>query len=123
MTQTLFTRTPIISLLIWGFLFHCNIVLGQRAIARRSLKLVTSFGPGAVDLPGGNDWKPELLTVYDDGRRPVAQFSRSNTGITASFVVFENLSGTPSAQGCRDDVIGAIVADDAKLISKRNDGQ
>jgi hypothetical protein len=123
MTHTFFHRTLVIYVLIYACLFNCNIVSGQRATARKSLMLVTSFGSGGVDLPVGSDWKPELLTVYDEGRRPVAQFSKGSTGITASFILFENLSGTPSARGCRDDVINAIVAHDGKLISKRIDGQ
>jgi hypothetical protein len=86
-------------------------------------KLVTWFGPGTIDLPTGGDWKPELLTVYDNGRRPVAQFAREADSVTASFILFENLSGEPSAKGCREDAINPIVANDSKLISKRLDGE
>jgi hypothetical protein len=56
--------------------------------------LVTWFGPGAIALPVGQDWKPEMLTVYDKGRCPVAQY-RKDDGPTASFILFENLSGKP----------------------------
>jgi tetratricopeptide (TPR) repeat protein len=82
--------------------------------------LVTSYGKGAIALPSGHEWKPELLTVYDNGRRPVAQYSNVN-GLTASFILFENLSGKTSAESCREDVISAIVQRDAKMISNRAD--
>jgi len=84
--------------------------------------LVTWFGPGAIALPDGQDWKAEMLTVYDNVTRPVAQFSKADTGLTVSFSVFENLSGKPSAEGCREDAINPILEHDAKLISKRLDG-
>lgn len=85
--------------------------------------LVTWFGPGAIPLPTGTDWKPQMLNVYDNGRRPVAQYSKGESGLTASFILFENLSGKPSAEGCRDDAIRPIVDRDSKLISKRVDGE
>jgi tetratricopeptide (TPR) repeat protein len=85
--------------------------------ATKPLMLVTWFGPGAIALPHGEDWKPELLTVYDNGRRPVAQFSKEGGALTASFILFENLSGEPSARGCRRDAINPIIDHDAKIIS------
>jgi hypothetical protein len=93
----------------------------QQDTAPKPLMLVTWFGPGGIPLPSGQGWKPELLTVYDKGTRPVAQFSNAATKLSVSFIVFENLSGNPTAQGCRDDVISPIVENDGKLISKRVD--
>ena len=52
----------------------------------------------------------------------MAQFSKG-AGLTVSFSVFENLSGKPSAEGCRGDAINPILEHDAKLISKRVDGE
>ncbi|MGB8011692.1 MAG: hypothetical protein WCF68_08765 [Terriglobales bacterium] len=95
---------------------------GQQA-ASKPLMLVTWFGTGAIALPAGPAWKPQMLTVYDNVTRPVAQFTKGDTGLTVSFIVFENLSGKPSAQGCRDDAINPILEHDAKLISKRVDGE
>ena len=88
----------------------------------RPMKLVTWFGPGGITLPVGNGWKPAMLIVYDDGRRPVAQFSRDGGEMSVSFILFENSSGDPTARGCRKDAIDPIVARDANLISKRLDG-
>ena len=94
----------------------------QQAAAGRPLMLVTWFGPGAIALPSGPDWKPEMLTVYDKVTRPVAQYRKGDTELTVSFIVFENLSGKSSAEGCRDDAINPILEHDAKLISKLVDG-
>jgi hypothetical protein len=85
--------------------------------------LVTWLGTGAIALPAGQDWKLALLTVYDKDARPVAQYLKSDAGLTASFILFENLSGKPTAQGCREDGINPILEHDAQLISKRVDGQ
>jgi tetratricopeptide (TPR) repeat protein len=89
--------------------------------AEKSLMLVTWFGQGAIQLPNEKNWKLEMLNVYDDGRRPVAQYSQSELQLVASFILFENLSGNPTAQGCRKDAIDPIIAHDAKLISNRVD--
>jgi hypothetical protein len=93
----------------------------QPGKARGELKLVTSFGPGAIPLPQGAEWKPEMLTVYDDGRRPVAQFSNETRQVGVSFLLFENLSGTPGAKGCREDAISPLVKNGGKRISERKD--
>ena len=94
----------------------------QPTPAGKPLMLVTWFGPGAIALPDGQDWKAEMLTVYDNITRPVAQFSKG-AGLTVSFSVFENLSGKPSAEGCREDAINPILKHDARVIYKRVDGE
>lgn len=96
-------------------------VFGQEAPASKPVMLSTWFGPGAIPLPVGQDWKPQMLTVYDKGTRPVAQLSKGN--MTVSFIVFENASGKPNAQGCRDDAIEPILKHEAKSVSKRVDGE
>lgn len=92
----------------------------QQPNAQAPFMLVTSYGKGGIALPSGQEWKPESLTVYDNGKRPVTQYSNAN-GLTASFILFENLSGKPSAEGCREDAIQPIVQRDAKIISNRVD--
>ena len=119
----LFTKPPAILAIAFACL-TCHLgASAQQASANKPLMLVTWFGPGSIALPSGEGWKPELLTVYDKGMRPVAQFSKSNSSLTVSFILFENLSGTPSAKGCRDDAIDPIIQHDSKLISKRTDGE
>lgn len=88
---------------------------------RGRLLLVTWYGPGSIALPQGAEWKPELLTLYDTGKRPVAQFSNEQTRVGMTFLLFENKSGTPTAQGCREDAIEPIVKKYGKVIYKRSD--
>jgi len=102
--------------------FSGDAAAGQESPAK-PLMLITWFGPGGIPLPEGKNWKPELLTVYDKGTRPVAQFSDNATRRSVSFILFENLSGTPTAQGCRQDGIDPIVKNEGKLISGRVDGE
>lgn len=85
--------------------------------------LVTWYGPGGIPLPGGPDWQPELFTAYDNAWRPLAQFHNERTGATVSFLIFENQSGTPNAEGCRKDVINAIEKGQGKLISVATTGE
>jgi len=108
-----------VGLCLW-VVFHP--LSAQQDAPKKSLTLVTSFGPGAIHLPTGPDWKADAITVYDNGRRPVAQLHKGET-ITASFILFENLSGKPTANGCRQDVIEPIVAGNAGLVSKRVDAE
>jgi hypothetical protein len=97
-------------------------VSAQPDEGNKPMKLVTFFGPGSITLPVGTGLKPAMLTAYDNGRRPVAQFSKDGGEMSVSFILFENLSGDPTAKGCRKDAIDPIVAHDPKLISKRVDG-
>jgi hypothetical protein len=122
-TRSLAARITALACLAIASETYCSAALAEQPATAKPLMLVTWFGTGAIALPAGQDWKPEMLTVYDKGTRPVAQYSKGGTGLTVSFILFENLSGTPSAQGCRDDAINPILEHDAKLVSKRVDGQ
>jgi tetratricopeptide (TPR) repeat protein len=85
--------------------------------------LVTWYGPGGIPLSLGPDWRLELLTVYDNAGRPSAEFKNAKTGVTVSFLISENLSGAPTAQGCRKDVISGIEKNAGKLISNPTTGE
>ena len=87
---------------------------------RGPLRLVTWFGQGSIALPQGDEWKPELLTMYENGRRPVAQFSNDEKRVSMTFLLFENKTGTPTAQGCREDAINPIKKY-GKVVYKRSD--
>ncbi len=102
--------------------YHLS-ALGQSGAKSERLMLVTWFGPGGIPLPEGGDWKPQMLTVYDNIQRPVAQFKKSSPELPVSFILFENHSGKPTSEGCREDAINPILDNDAKLISKRVDGE
>ena len=122
-TRTSAVRTMALICLAFSSLACDGIAYAQQPATAKRLMLVTWFGPGAIALPNGPDWKPEMLTVYDNIQRPVAQYTKGDGGLTVSFIVFENLSGKPSAQGCREDAINPILEHDAKLISKHVDGE
>jgi hypothetical protein len=98
-----------------------RISCAQQSGPAKSLKLITWFGPGAIALPEDSSWKPDLLTVYDKGARPVAQFSTANGEISASFILFENGSGKPTGEGCREDVMTPLIGQFSKKISGRED--
>lgn len=100
-----------------------NSALAQEPTSQKPINLVTWFGPGAIVIPNGPDWKPELINVYDNGTRPVIQLLNTRTNVTASFIVFENNSGQPNAQGCRKDAVDPIIKNEGKLISERVDGE
>ena len=117
-----YRRLPVVVCITLIFQVCGGNTNAQDTAAATPLMLATWFGTGAIALPAGQGWKPEMLTVYDKGTRPVAQFKKGTTGMTASFILFENRSGKPTAQGCREDVVTPIVEHDAKLISKRVDG-
>jgi len=116
-------RSAAIVFLLVAFQFASN-ALGQQSPSGRPPMLVTWFGPGGIALPDpAQGWKPEMLTVYDNITRPVAQYAKGDSGITVSFIIFENGSGKPDAQGCRNDAIDPIVKNEGKSISKRVDGE
>ena len=100
--RTLSCRFAAMAYLIFAGQSFCSVAFAQQATASKPLMLVTWFGT-AIALPAGQDWKLELLTVYDKDPRPVARCSKSDAGLTASFILFENLSGKPTAQGCREE--------------------
>src|SRR5260370_22380418 len=58
----------------------CSRAFAQQAAASRPLMLVTWFGTGAIALPSGPDWKPQMITVYNNITRPVAQYGKGGTG-------------------------------------------
>lgn len=116
-----YASSAIAAVLSLVFLFDSPSLRAQVPNAHAPFMLVTSYGKGGIALPTGKEWKPELLTVYDSGKRPVAQYSKTDSTLIASFSLFENLSGKPTAQGCREEVISALVQREAKNISDRVD--
>jgi hypothetical protein len=106
-----------------GFVGQIAHAQPQQSAQNPPLMLVTWFGPGGIPLPDGQDWKPELLTVYDNIQRPVAQFSNANLHIGVSYILFENHSGKPDMQGCRTDAIEPILQNEGPSISKRVFGE
>jgi tetratricopeptide (TPR) repeat protein len=108
---------------LWVLMLSASLELGhapaQPSQQRPSPKLVTWFGPGAITLPTSPDWQLDFIDVYDNGQRPVFQYKNDKTVVTASFILFENHSGNPSAKGCRDDAINPILEHQRDSISQR----
>jgi hypothetical protein len=124
------TSIPIVKVvygLVAGMLVTtaCLNTLAQEATSpaspQKPLMLITWFGTGGIPLPISSDWKPELLTVYDNIQRPVAQFSNPVSHVNVSYILFENHSGKPTSEGCQEDAIMPILQHQASLISKRKD--
>lgn len=84
--------------------------------------LVTWNSIGGIPLPHKEEWKLVLLTAYKNAARPAAEFANEASGVTVSFLISENLSGIPSAEGCRKDIVDAILADNRPIISNIKDG-
>jgi hypothetical protein len=90
----------------------------QAQPAAQPLNLVMPTGPGRIALPSIPDFVPESVTAYDDGQRPVVQFNNKKTNVTVSYILFHNLSGKPTAQGCSDDVMGPLLQKFGAGVSK-----
>jgi len=93
----------------------------ESAAPQKPLMLITWFGPGGIALPIGTDWKPELLAVYDNIQRPVAQFNNPVSHVNVSYILFENHSGKATSEGCQEDAITPILQNQASVISNRKD--
>lgn len=85
----------------------CHFASSQTAAAPAALHLVMPTGAGAIELPL-DPFKPERMSLYDKGTRPVLQFTNGQDRITLSVILFPNESKSPTAEGCRDDVIGPL---------------
>ncbi|KAA6458761.1 hypothetical protein DYQ86_19660 [Acidobacteria bacterium AB60] len=95
----------------------------EQGAVRSELKLVSTVGPGAIPLPRTEEWKPEMLTVYDEGKRPAAQFQYEPGKMGVSFLLFKNGSGAPDAKSCREAAIGPMMKNAGKKITERQDGE
>ena len=95
----------------------------QKVVMEKTIMLVNWMGPGAIALPPhGLNWKPVLLTVYDQGTRPVALYEKLDVDLPVSFILFQNPSDQPDEQGCREVALNPILQQNAGLISQRVDG-
>jgi hypothetical protein len=109
--------------LVLLFAVGANDSLAQQPVPDKPVMLITWSVPGAIPFPDRSIWKLDLIRTFSNGNRPVAQFSRAKDSITISYILFPNLSGKPTAQGCRADIIDALVAKFGKSISDRVDSE
>ena len=85
--------------------------------------LVTWNGAGGIPLPTNAEWKLTLLTVYNKAARPAAEFKNDTTNVIISLLISENLSGNPTAEGCRKDIIDGILEGNGPIISNQTEGE
>ena len=77
---------------------------------------------GGIPLPQDPAWTVKLLSVYDEAARPVVQFRNDQTKVTLSFILFENLSGKPTSEGCRQDLMEGLRKSQGELLSNSSSG-
>jgi tetratricopeptide (TPR) repeat protein len=118
-----FSARLLIAATLYALSSNANANANAQQVAPWSIVLISRSGPGGILIPRNPDWKPELINVYDHGTRPVLQMSNASTKVTASFILFENISGQPNAQGCRKDAIDPILKNQGKLISDHVDSE
>jgi tetratricopeptide (TPR) repeat protein len=119
------SATRIVALLCFAFSLISS-VYAQQAAPSNPLMLVVWYGSGAIELPYGPNWKLENLNLYDNRSRPVVQFKKVDARLHVSYIIFEDPSGKPTSEGCRDDTIGPILLHVKKngwLVSNRVDGE
>jgi tetratricopeptide (TPR) repeat protein len=85
--------------------------------------LVTWHGIGGIPLPTSTEWKLTLLTAYNHAARPAAVFKNATTDVIISFIISENLSGNPTAEGCRKDIVDGILKEGGPIISNSTEGK
>ncbi len=95
--------------------------VAQTSPTSQPLFLVMSSGSGGIEIPTTSDWRPQEVSIYDKGTRPVLLLHNETTGITASFILFPNQSGKPTSAGCRADAIEPVANNMGALISDRHD--
>jgi tetratricopeptide (TPR) repeat protein len=64
-----------------------------------------------------------LLTAYNNAGRPAAQFRNEKTGVIASLIISENLSGNPTSESCGNDIINGIRKEEGQLLSNESEGK
>jgi tetratricopeptide (TPR) repeat protein len=83
--------------------------LAQEPQNNDSLNLVMPEARGRIVVSHDLSESLQLLAVYDNGHRPVAQFTDKKSGVEISYILFPNFSGKPNGDGCREDVIEPLL--------------
>lgn len=84
------------------------------------IHLVLLNAPGGVTVPLHGTWKAAGLKLYDNGTRPSIEMNGKQPGVELSILVFKNLSATPTAEGCRDDVLHPLLKRFSDAIDKKS---
>jgi len=94
----------------------------------KTINFVSPQGKGRIILTVDRETQWQLLALYDEGTRPVAQFQNTANHLNISYILFPNQTGSPNPDICRDDVLsagqrsmsGAPGLVDIKQIKKTN---
>jgi len=95
--------------LIAAALYLLTLPITTAAQQPNQINLVASTVPGRIEVPPSRNWKFSRIDLYDDGARPVLTFNDPATHLTLSVILFPNLSGNPTPEGCRKDVLDPLI--------------
>ncbi|MBS1814693.1 MAG: hypothetical protein JSS87_07440 [Acidobacteria bacterium] len=109
------------SFLALSFVIAFNAVTFAESAPEAPLMLVTWYKNSGIALPSLSAWNIEHIAVYDKGTRPAIQLFNQKDGIAVSYLLYENYSGKPSSEGCREDGINPIIESLGTKISDRKD--
>jgi hypothetical protein len=114
-------RSPL--LLVPALLLSNAALCAQDAPAHQGLRYILPQGPGSITPPMNKEWQPDLLSLLDDGTRIVVQLKNQQSGLVASYILFPNHTGHPTAESCRSAVLGPVLAgvgSTATLVTEPN---
>lgn len=91
----------------------------QKSASR--FRLVLPSGPGAITITPAEGWKLESLRLYDDGPRVSLFLTNEKASMGASYLMFANdTKDGPTAESCRDSVMGPVVEGTSKQTKLTN---
>jgi tetratricopeptide (TPR) repeat protein len=98
------------SRLVLAALLIAPSIFSQTSGSTEGPRYVMPNGPGAISVALTGGWTPQQLSLLDNGARLVLQMKNKQQSLVASYIIFPNDTGAPTAESCRDAVIAPIVA-------------
>lgn len=85
-----------------------------------TFNFVAPNGNGRVVLPPGSDWQAQSIILLDTGTRPVVTFMNKASHIEMSVILFQNETGKPTSESCRDAAMRPILTNLANSAIVKN---
>lgn len=85
-----------------------------------TFNFVAPNSSGRVVLPPSQDWQPQSIVLLDTGTRPVVTFKSKVSGIDLTVILFQNNTGAPTSESCREAVMRPILANLANSAIVKN---
>ena len=85
-----------------------------------TFNFVAPNGNGRVVLPPGSDWQAHSIILLDTGTRPVVTFMNKASHIEMSVILFQNATGKPTSESCRDAAMRPILTNLANSAVVKN---